>query len=114
MQDTELTEDLVATTAREFEDAATEVLLKKTQKAIDMHGIQTLIIGGGVSANLYIREQFTKFFTKNYPELKVYFPPQKLSTDNSIMIALAGHARIKDAKNTEMLDQIVAEGNLAL
>jgi N6-L-threonylcarbamoyladenine synthase len=109
-----LTEDDVLAISRDFEDAVTEVLLKKTQKAIDTHGIQTLIVGGGVSANTHIRETFASFFGTHYPHLAIYFPPQKLSTDNSIMIALAGHARLSDAKNTSMHDQIVANGNLAL
>jgi len=114
IQDKKLTEDDIAAVARDFEDAVTEVLLKKTQKAIDEHNIQTLIVGGGVSANTYIREKFSEFFTSNYPELSVYFPPKNLSTDNSIMIALTGHARLGEAKNTSMFDQIRADGNLAL
>jgi len=44
--------------ALEFENAVTEVLLAKTQKAIDQFGIKTLIIGGGVIANTYIRKSF--------------------------------------------------------
>ena len=110
----ELTEEEKEALSRDFEDCVTEVLLKKTQNAIDEYGINTLIVGGGVSANAYIREKFNEFFASGYPALTVYFPPKELSTDNSIMIALSGHARLKDAKNTEMLAQIVAEGNLSL
>lgn len=109
-----LTEDEVLAISRDFEDTVTEVLLKKTLKAIDTHGIQTIIVGGGVSANSHIRETFTEYLGKNYPEVAVYFPPAKLSTDNSIMIALSGHARLANAKNLSMLDDIRADGNLAL
>lgn len=109
-----LSEDETDALARDFEDAVAEVLLKKTKRAIDQHGIQTLIIGGGVSANTYIRETFTSFFTKEYPELALYFPPQNLSTDNSIMIALTGHAQAAHRLTSEGFSTIKANGNLSL
>ncbi len=110
----QLSDDEVCAIARDFEDAVTEVLLKKTQRAIDTHDIQTLIVGGGVSANTHIRETFTAFFAKEYPELDIYFPPQKLSTDNSVMIALAGHAHIDEAQNANQFKEVKADGNLSL
>jgi len=110
----ELSEDEVASVARDFEDVVAEVLLKKTQKAIDIINAQTLIVGGGVSANTHIKETFNSFFRDEYPDLKVYFPPQKLSTDNSIMIALAGHAHVKEAQTFAGLSDLKADGNLSL
>lgn len=109
-----LSESDILAISRDFEDAVTEVLQRKAQRAIDEHDIKTLIVGGGVSANTYIREKFKEFFTTKYPDLALYFPPQKLSTDNSIMIALAGHAHLAEAKNISMHDQIIADGNLTL
>ena len=38
--------------AREFEDAATDVLVAKTMRAVDEYGVQTVLVGGGVSANV--------------------------------------------------------------
>lgn len=113
--DKELSEDEKAAVARDFEDAATEVLLKKTQKAVEQLGIKTLILGGGVTANKHIRETFADFFQKEYPDLQLYLPDPKLSTDNSIMIALAGHARATQALNTEDASKkIIANGNRSL
>ncbi len=109
-----LSEDDVDALARDFEDAVTEVLLKKTQRAIDAHDIQTLIVGGGVSANTNIRNTFISFFEKEYPHLKVYFPPRNLSTDNSIMIALAGHAHASEALTHTEFETVKANGNLSL
>lgn len=102
--------------ARDFEDAVVEVLVKKTKKAIDLHNIKSLILGGGVSANKQIRDTFKNFFDSEYPDLNLYLPDTKLSTDNSIMIALAGHARASSAlaPNLEVLSTIVAEGNRSL
>ncbi len=109
-----LSTDDIDAIARDFEDAVTAVLLKKAQRAIDTHQIYTLIVGGGVSANTYIRESFMTFFANEYPELAVYFPPRNLSTDNSIMIALAGHSRIASAHMYEVEDNIKADGNLSI
>lgn len=103
-----------AAMAREFEDAATDVLLKKTVTAVEEHKAKSLIIGGGVSANQHIRQSFESFFAKEYPGLQLYLPNLKLSTDNSIMIALAGHAREKQALKPQETNQLIADGNRSL
>lgn len=109
--DKTLTDDERAAVAREFEEAVTDVLLAKTQTAIDTHGIKSLIIGGGVSANSYIRDQFTTTLSRLYPDLALYIPGANLSTDNSIMIALAGHAHADTALTPDSLADVRAEGN---
>ena len=43
--------------AMEFENAVVETLIHKTNKAIEKHKIQTLIIAGGVSANKYLKKE---------------------------------------------------------
>ncbi len=108
-----LTSDQRAALAGEFENAVVEVLLKKSLAAIQEFGGETLIIGGGVSANTYLREQFTDACTQ-IPGLTLFIPDRKLSTDNSIMIALAGHARMKSALSPETTISIKADGNLPL
>jgi N6-L-threonylcarbamoyladenine synthase len=112
--DKKLSEDDIASIAREFEDAVTTVLLKKVRSATEQYGIQTLIVGGGVSANTYIRKSFTSYFLKEYPMLTIYLPPKNLSTDNSIMIALAGHSRKQSAQPCAQLGDITANGNMVL
>ena len=114
IKDKILTEDDVSAISRDFEDAVVDVLLNKSDRAIRLHGVKTLIIGGGVSANTRIREVFTSFFKERHPSLAVYFPPRTLSTDNSVMIALAGHARAKDKLNTLEFSYTKADGNLSL
>lgn len=109
-----LTEDEISAIARDFEDAVVEVLIGKTRRAVDEHGVQTLIVGGGVSANTRLREELTSFFKKEYPDLAVYFPPRVLSTDNSVMIALAGHARSKESLSADAFGEVKADGNLSL
>ena len=109
-----LSEQEVAAVCRDFEDAVTAVLLKKASRAVAEHDATTLIIGGGVSANRHLREQFNAYFLVNHPEVTVYFPAPGLSTDNSIMIALAGHANVARALSPAGARAIRADGNRSL
>lgn len=116
VQDKELSETDKQAVARDFEDTVAYVLLKKTEKAISELGAKSLILGGGVSANRHIRNTFAEYFAHEYPDLNVYLPDPKLSTDNSVMIALAGHARASAAlaPAIETLSTIRANGNRSL
>lgn len=114
VQDKELTPDDVLAIARDFEDVVTTVLVKKTKDAIEQYNARTLIVGGGVSANRYIKQIMEATMLTEHPEVTVYFPPSGLSTDNSIMIALAGHARAVGALAPAATDIIRANGNRSL
>ncbi len=70
---------------REFEEAVKDVLVSKLKSAIDEYGPQTLIIGGGVSANDYLIENF-----KKVSPIPFYAPTKHIAGDNAVMIALAG------------------------
>jgi len=93
--------------AREFENAVTDVLISKTKMAIEENEINTLIIGGGVTANKYIRKAFERLASEN--SITIYMPIIKLSGDNALMIALLG--AIKPSTNVEGFR---AEGNMSL
>lgn len=102
--------------ARDFEDAAVTVLLQKSMKAIEQYGAKSFILGGGVSANKSLRQAISGL--SKYPafsELQVYLPEPQLSTDNSIMIALAGHASLHNALSpTDFIQNTRANGNKSL
>jgi N6-L-threonylcarbamoyladenine synthase len=112
----DLTEDIKQKVAKEFEDAVIEVLISKTKKALTEHGAQTLVIGGGVSANKKIKNTFADMIKDEFPETSLYTPQAELSTDNAIMIAVAGYFRYMQdpEKYQEKNLDIKANGNLAL
>jgi N6-L-threonylcarbamoyladenine synthase len=114
VQDREITREERIGIAREFEDSVIAVLIRKIKTAIDQFGVRTIIVGGGVSANEYLRTTFTQYFATEYPTVPLYLPPRNLSTDNSIMIALAGHAKYDHLTPQERLPNITANGNLEL
>jgi tRNA A37 threonylcarbamoyltransferase TsaD len=97
--------------ALEFENAVTEVLVEKTKKAIEHFNAKTLILGGGVVANTYIRSEFEKLVTQ-YPEVRLLLPDIKDSTDNALMIAAAGYLNILTGSIQPEL--IKAQGNLSI
>jgi N6-L-threonylcarbamoyladenine synthase len=107
----DLTEEIKMDIAREFEDAVTEVLIEKTKKALIESDAKTLIIGGGVISNTHIRETFIKMIDSDFTGVVLKLPEKNLSTDNSIMIAMAGY--IEYLVNPEKVNtHIVASGNL--
>jgi N6-L-threonylcarbamoyladenine synthase len=105
-----MTEEIKQEIAREFEDAVVEVIIKKTKEAIEQYGAQTVIIGGGVSANKKIRNDFTTLAEDLNIEFLV--PEISASTDNAFMIALAGYLNIK--ANKKYSSDFKALGNLSL
>jgi N6-L-threonylcarbamoyladenine synthase len=109
VEDTKATEQL----ARAFEDAAADVLVSKTLKALEHSQAQTLAIGGGVSANAHIRTSIKKAVAEKFPYVEVCTPPDGLTGDNGIMIALAGYYRFLRNEFAEA-GTIVADGNLSL
>jgi N6-L-threonylcarbamoyladenine synthase len=97
--------------ALEFETAVTDVLVKKVTNAITEYGIQSVIVGGGVIANTHIRNTLQE--TAQKEGVKLYVPEQALSTDNAVMIAMAGY--LEQFRNTPTVNpNIVARGNLSL
>lgn len=104
------TDDERESLARETEDAIVEVLVAKTMRAVEEHGAKTLVVGGGVSANSHLREQFAVACGDS---VEVLFPPTEYATDNAVMIALAGYFKAAKKEFTAPSD-LHANGNLRL
>ena len=65
------------------------VLMKKITKAAELHGITTITLAGGVSANSGLRSALQKLGeTKGW---NVHIPAFQYCTDNAGMIAIAGY-----------------------
>ena len=57
----------------------------------------TLVVAGGVGANLRLREQLAAGAARH--GAKVFYPRIEFCTDNAAMIAVAGMARLKAGKH---------------
>jgi N6-L-threonylcarbamoyladenine synthase len=111
LKDKELTDETKKDMAHEFENAVGDVLLKKTIRAVHMHGARTVVLGGGVSANTHIRRIFQDAFAAELPDVALKIPHASLTTDNAVMIGLSGYYR---ALRKEYASTLSANGNLAL
>lgn len=107
-----LNDDTKANIAYEFENACVDVLIHKTKKAIEHFDVETLIIGGGVSANKHLRSSLETMTTDLHIDLHI--PDKKLSTDNAIMIGIAGYLNVFKKKKIVNQKNIKAEGHLSL
>lgn len=85
----EITEEYKKDMAREVEETITDVLVEKTVRAADEFGVASVIMSGGVSANTFIRENLDRKLQD--VGAKLFVCPPKFSTDNGLMIALAGY-----------------------
>ncbi|MEK7185121.1 MAG: tRNA (adenosine(37)-N6)-threonylcarbamoyltransferase complex transferase subunit TsaD [Patescibacteria group bacterium] len=112
-----LTPEIISQVAEEFENAVTEVLLKKTLRAAEVHGAKSLIIAGGVAANKFIRKSFEEATAEK--NIALFVPENNLSTDNALMIAICAYMRnlygkTGDLQNNLLEKEIRAVGNARL
>ncbi len=82
-----------------FQEAVTDTLYVKCQRAIKNTGLNTLVVAGGVSANQRLRDKFAHLSEKG---INVMFPDLKVCTDNGLMIAYAG---LQYAKIDKLVDE---------
>ncbi|MCR4325296.1 MAG: tRNA (adenosine(37)-N6)-threonylcarbamoyltransferase complex transferase subunit TsaD [Patescibacteria group bacterium] len=106
-----LSDDMKKAIAREFEDAVADVLVGKTLLAVEQCGVNTVITGGGVSANAHIRGRLANALSD--AGVKFFVCEPALSTDNALMIALAGYFRAQAGEYTDAA-HLRADGSLSL
>ena len=80
-----------------IQEIIVKILLEKIIKAIDKTNTETIVFGGGVSANSRIRESFKK----ELKNCKLFFPKIEYTTDNAAMIALVGYLKYKEKNFTD-------------
>ena len=79
--------------AASFAEAVADVLTAKTIAACERHDVDTLVIGGGFSANSQLREMAQERCAA--AGITVRIPPIKFCTDNGAMIAALGSAVLR-------------------
>ena len=115
VKDKNLSTDERSALARDFEDVVVKVLIEKLKQAIDKYAVKSVILGGGVAANKQLRSSLAGLKSPTlFPDLKVYLPDIALSTDNSVMIALAGHSHLNETLTPAELQALRADGNKSL
>jgi N6-L-threonylcarbamoyladenine synthase len=88
--------------AASFAEAVADVLTAKTIAACHKHGVDTLVVGGGFSANSQLREMAAKRCAEAGIDLRI--PPIRYCTDNGAMIAALGSAVVRAGVAPSALD----------
>lgn len=96
-----LPKEFVRTVSFEFQNAVVEVLIHKTLKAIEEYGINSVLIAGGVSANVFLRNELKKMLKDKYPNISYHVPSFNYCVDNATMIAVASAYRWKNMSESE-------------
>ena len=98
---TDQSEQSKADVARAFQDAVVDTITIKCRRALQHSGLKRLVISGGVSANLAMRETLQTMVEKQHAQL--YFPRLEFCTDNGAMIAYAGLQRLEAGESTPLI-----------
>jgi N6-L-threonylcarbamoyladenine synthase len=88
-----LTQQQKADIAASVQEAIVDVLVKKTVRAAIESNAQSIILGGGVSANAELRTRLADLSAEGVPHTDVIVPSPGLFTDNGAMIAIAAAPR---------------------
>ncbi len=83
----------LADVSASFAAAVADVLTAKTIAACRRHGVDTLVVGGGFSANSQLRDLAAERCAEAGIELRI--PPIRYCTDNGAMIAALGAAVVR-------------------
>ncbi len=85
-------EQTMADIACAFQSAVVDTLVIKCRRALEQSGLRVLVMAGGVSANLELRQGLTKALGKL--GASVFYARNEYCTDNGAMIAYAGCQRL--------------------
>lgn len=83
----------IADIAASFQAAVIDVLVRKTELAADKIGAKTVLLGGGVAANGFLRSELEKMAKQT--DRKLLVAPKKYCTDNAVMVASLGYYKYK-------------------
>lgn len=81
-------EENMADLAASLQKTIIDILIDKLDKAVRQTGVETVAIGGGVSANSGVRDAVASYCASR--SLTAFIPKRKFTTDNAAMVAIAG------------------------
>lgn len=93
--------------AASFQQAVVDVLTAKTMRAMKTHKAKILALGGGVAANMLLRNTLEDAMPRG---AKLLLPKISLTGDNALMIAVASYFK----KKSTPAKMITARGNLKI
>ena len=83
-----------------FQNRVTDILVKKTMKALKEYNVHNLIVAGGVAANKGLRSKLEK--ECKLENIKLCVPDIKYCTDKAAMIGAAGYYAYKLGRTADL------------
>ncbi|GLQ33301.1 tRNA (adenosine(37)-N6)-threonylcarbamoyltransferase complex transferase subunit TsaD [Litoribrevibacter albus] len=102
----ELSDQDKADIAHAFQEAVVETLAIKCRRALEQTGMKQLVMAGGVSANIRLREKLEQALAKVGGQ--VFYARPQFCTDNGAMIAFAGLQRLQAGQQDDLAVKPVA------
>ncbi|MCM8783355.1 MAG: tRNA (adenosine(37)-N6)-threonylcarbamoyltransferase complex transferase subunit TsaD [Candidatus Omnitrophica bacterium] len=90
---TPLTVNEISDICASFQESIFSVLVEKARQACIMKKTRRLILGGGVTANSYLRERLNEMAKRE--RIEIFFPRRELCMDNAAMVAGLGYRLYK-------------------
>ncbi|WP_108624012.1 tRNA (adenosine(37)-N6)-threonylcarbamoyltransferase complex transferase subunit TsaD [Candidatus Similichlamydia epinepheli] len=78
--------------AASFQRSACNVICGTLHKICSNYNLKSIVFGGGVTANTYLKHLLVKEFGNRF---QIYFPHAELATDNAVMIAGLGALQLE-------------------
>jgi N6-L-threonylcarbamoyladenine synthase len=85
--------------AASFQEAVCDMLLEKTDRALDETKPRSLAVVGGVAMNRRLREKFRDAFEKR---VYLFFPKKEYTVDNAAMIGAAAILRLECGESSPL------------
>lgn len=95
------TEQDKADLAASVQEAIVDVLVKKTMKAVKQQKVHGVLVVGGVSANVRLREVMELTLKEAFPKVAFLPSDRQYITDNAAMIAAAGYWRWRQGERQD-------------
>jgi len=105
-----LDEQKKADIAASFQEAITETLAKKLVNAAKKNSAKTILLVGGVSANIRLRELVVAYIKKNKLDVEFITPKKiKYCTDNASMIGASAYFQYKYGEGAKDVFDVVVD-----
>ncbi len=106
-----LDEKTMADILASFQKTVVDMLMENTLIAARRKQAGTIVIGGGVASNTWLRKKFSE--AAESKSIRVFYPGKGFSTDNAAMIACAGYYGLRDGKKGSPMS-LTATANMSV
>ena len=109
-----LSEKTKAIICKEFQDAVVDTLVSKTIKAAQKYKVKSILLGGGVASNSFLRQEFELRIKNEKLKTNFFVPEKDLCTDNAAMVGIAAAYKIALGKRPTPWYNVNADSNMSL